>query len=116
VVVSYGVTIAGFLLLGGRLGDLLGHRAVLLAGRAVLVAVSLLAGFSRSLEVLIAARGGQGLGAALAAPNALAILSRTFAEGPARNKALGIAGAAGGAAAIGGSVAGGVLVQSAGWP
>ena len=66
--------------------------------------------------MLVGARAAQGLGAALAAPNALAILSRTFAEGPERNRALGIFGAAGGTAAIGGSVLGGLLVQGPGWP
>ena len=66
--------------------------------------------------MLIGARAAQGLGAALAAPNALAILSSTFAEGPERNRAMGIFGAAGGAAAAFSSVLGGVLVQGPGWP
>ncbi len=81
----------------------------------VLVAASFVAGVSGTLGVLIAARAGQGLGAALAAPNALAILSRTFPEGPERNRALGIFGAAGGTAAIAGSILGGILVQGPGW-
>jgi MFS family permease len=70
---------------------------------------------SGSLDALIVARAGQGFGAALAAPNALAILSRAFAEGPERNRALGIFGAASGIAAILGSVCGGLLVQELGW-
>jgi EmrB/QacA subfamily drug resistance transporter len=115
VVVSYGVFVAGFLLLGGRAGDLAGHRRVLVAGIGLLSLASLAAGFSGSLAVLVAARAGQGLGAALAAPNALGILSRTFAEGAERNRALGIFGAAGGTAAIAGSVLGGLLVQTVGW-
>jgi MFS family permease len=115
VVVAYGVFVAGFLLLGGRAGDLAGHRRILLAGIGVLALASLVAGLSGSLGVLVAARAGQGLGAALAAPNALGILSRTFAEGPGRNRALGIFGAAGGTAAIAGSVLGGLLVEKVGW-
>jgi MFS family permease len=116
VVVIYGVFVAGFLMLGGRTGDLVGHRRVLVAGIGILSAASLLGGLSGTLVVLVAARAGQGFGAALAAPNALAILSRTFAEGPERNRALGIFGAAGGTAAIAGSVFGGLLVEGPGWP
>ncbi|MGH3985195.1 MAG: MFS transporter [Pseudonocardiaceae bacterium] len=102
-------------MLGGRIGDLAGHRRVLLCGIGVLAAASLVCGLADTLGVLILGRAGQGLGAALAAPNALAILSRTFAEGPERNRALGIFGAAGGTAAITGSVVGGLLVQGPGW-
>jgi len=103
VVVAYGVAVAGFLLVGGRLGDLLGHRRVLVIGVGVLMVASFAGGVSGTFGLPVAARAGQGLGAALAAPNALGILSRTFAEGPHRNRALGIFGAAGGTAAIGGS-------------
>jgi EmrB/QacA subfamily drug resistance transporter len=115
VVVAYGVVVAGFLLLGGRTGDLVGNRKVLVMGIGVLTAASLVGGLSGSLGLLIAARAGQGFGAALATPNALAIVSRTFAEGPERNRALGIFGAAAGGAAIAGSVFGGLLVQGPGW-
>jgi MFS family permease len=115
VVVIYGVIVAGFLMLGGRTGDLVGHRKVLVTGIGVLAVASLAGGLAGTLGVLIAARAGQGFGAALAAPNALAILSRTFAEGPERNRALGIFGAAGGIAAIAGSIFGGLLVQGPGW-
>jgi MFS family permease len=116
VVVIYGVVVAGFLLLGGRAGDLAGHRRVLVTGVGVLAAAWLVGGVSGTLGVLIAARAGQGLGAAMAAPNALAILSRTFPEGRERNRALGIFGAAAGVAAIAGSIFGGLLVQGPGWP
>jgi MFS family permease len=115
IVVAYGVLVAGFLLLGGRAGDLAGHRRVLVAGIGILAGASLIGGLSTSLAMLVAARAGQGFGAALAAPNALAIISRTFAEGPERNRALGIFGAAGGTAAIAGSVFGGLLVEGPGW-
>jgi MFS family permease len=115
VVVIYGVIVAGFLMLGGRTGDLVGHRKVLVTGIGVLAVASLVGGLSGTLGVLVMARAGQGFGAALAAPNALAILSRTFTEGPERNRALGIFGAAGGTAAIAGSIFGGLLVQGPGW-
>ncbi len=115
VVVIYGVTVAGFLMLGGRAGDLVGHRKVLVTGIGVLAVASFVGGMSGTLGLLIVARAGQGFGAALAVPNALAILSRTFAEGPERNRALGIFGAAAGGAAIAGSVLGGMLVQGPGW-
>jgi EmrB/QacA subfamily drug resistance transporter len=115
VVVIYGVLVAGFLMLGGRTGDVLGHRRVLVIGVGVMAGFSLVAGLAGSLELLLVGRAGQGFGAALAAPNALAILSRTFEEGPERNRALGIFGAAGGLAAIAGSVVGGLLVQGPGW-
>src|SRR5450755_1314365 len=72
VVVVCGVVVAGFLLLGGRAGDLAGHRRVLVTGVVVLAAASFVGGVSGTLGVLIAARAGQGFGAALAAPNALA--------------------------------------------
>src|ERR1700738_4427225 len=81
VVVIYGAIVAGFLMLGGRTGDLVGHRKVLVTGRAGLAVAALVGGLPGTLGILIAARAGQGFGAALAAPNALAILSRTFAEG-----------------------------------
>ncbi len=115
VVVIYGVVVAGFLMLGGRTGDLAGHRRVLATGIGVLVAASFVGGLSGTLGVLIPARAGQGLGAALAVPNALAILSRTFAEGPQRNRAIGLFGATAGTAAAAGSIFGGLLVQGPGW-
>lgn len=115
VVVTYGIAVAGLLMLGGRIGDLFGHRRMLLGGLVVLAAASLLGGFADSLTVLIVARAGQGMGAAFAVPNALGILSRAFAEGPERTRALGIFGAAGGTAAIGGSILGGLLVEGPGW-
>jgi MFS family permease len=116
VVVTYGIAVAGLLMLGGRLGDLFGHRRVLCVGLSVLVMASAVGGLADSLTILILARAGQGIGAAWAVPNALAILSRTFAEGPERTRALGIFGAAGGTSALVGSIAGGLLVEGPGWP
>jgi MFS family permease len=81
IVISYGLTFGGFLLLGGRLADLLGRRRVLVAGLVVLVVGSLSAGLARSFALLVLSRGLQGIGAALAAPAALSILTNTFAGG-----------------------------------
>ena len=86
VVITYGLTLGGFLLLGGRVADLFGRRNVLVAGLALFTAASLAAGLSNSLGPLVAARAVQGLGAALAAPAALSILASTFAEGPSATR------------------------------
>ena len=115
IVVAYGLTIGGFLLLGGRAGDLGGHRRLLVAGLLLLSGASLATGLSRSFPVLVAGRAAQGLGAALATPNALAILTEAFTEGPERNRALGLFGAVGGTAAAAGSLVGGLLVTGPGW-
>jgi EmrB/QacA subfamily drug resistance transporter len=115
VVITYGLTFGGFLLLGGRAADLLGRRRVLFAGLAMFTAGSLAAGLAGSLVPLLAGRAVQGLGAAMAAPAALSVLTGTFAEGPARNKALGIFGGIAGSAACLGLVVSGVLVGGPGW-
>ena len=96
VVISYGLMLGGFLLLGGRLGDLLGRRRVLLAGLGLFTGASLVAGISGSPALLIGARVAQGFGAAMIAPSALSILPVTFTEGRERNAAFGIFGAMGG--------------------
>lgn len=115
VVIAYGLFLGGFLLLGGRLGDLLGRRRILLAGLALFTGASLIAGFADSSSVLIAARAVQGFGAALIAPSALSILAISFAEGSERNKALGIFGAVGGTSASVGVIASGLLTDGPGW-
>jgi EmrB/QacA subfamily drug resistance transporter len=115
VVIAYGMLLGGFLLLGGRLGDLLGRRRVFIAGAIIFGAASLLAGLAGSASVLIAARGIQGFGAALLAPSALSILGVTFSEGQERNKALGIFGAIGGSTASVGVIASGLLSDGPGW-
>jgi EmrB/QacA subfamily drug resistance transporter len=115
VVITYGLTLGGFLLLGGRASDLLGRKNVLLAGLGLFTLASLAAGLSSALGPLVAARGLQGLGAALAAPAALSTLTGTFPEGPPRTKALGIFGAVGGSAAAVGVIAGGALTSGPGW-
>ena len=105
VVIAYGLMLGGFLMLGGRLGDLVGRRRILVAGLAIFSSASLLAGLSQSAGLLITARGLQGFGAALIAPTALSILAVTFAEGHERNRALGIFGAVGGTSASIGVIA-----------
>src|SRR5258705_3255390 len=85
--------LGGFLLLGGRMADLLGRRRMLLTGLTLFSSASLLAGVAGSAELLISARALQGFGAALIPPAALSILAVTFAEGAERNRALGLYGA-----------------------
>jgi EmrB/QacA subfamily drug resistance transporter len=116
IVNAYTLTFGGFLLLGGRAGDLLGRKRVFLAGVVVFTGASLLNGLADSSTTLILARGLQGLGAALISPAALSIITTTFEEGPQRNKAMGVwaAIATGGAAA--GLLAGGLLVEFFSWP
>ena len=89
VITAYGLTYGGFLLLGGRAADLLGRRIVFMGGLALFGLASLVCGLSTSSGMLIAARGVQGLGAAIVTPAALSIISVTFTEGSERNKALG---------------------------
>jgi len=115
LVTAYGLTFAGFLLLGGRAADLLGRRRVLMAGLAVFTASSLAGGLASSDTFLIVMRGIQGLGAALVLPAALSIVTNMFAEGAERNKALGIWGGVGALGGTVGLLAGGLLVTYAGW-
>ncbi len=115
VVNAYTVTFAGFLLLGGRAADLLGRRRVFVSGLVLFALASLAGGLADSQGVLIAARAVQGLGGAVIAPASLSILTTTFQEGPARNRAVGIWGAMGGAGGAAGVLLGGVLTDIAGW-
>jgi len=115
VVIGYGVPFGGMLLLGGRLGDILGRRLILQAGLVVFTAASLTAGLSGSGGQLIAARVAQGVGAALITPSALGIVADTFKQGKERDNALGIYGALAGTAASVGVLAGGFLTDGPGW-
>jgi EmrB/QacA subfamily drug resistance transporter len=116
VVNAYTLVFGGFLLLGGRAGDLLGRKRLFLFGLVVFTAASLLDGLAVSEGMLIGSRALQGLGAAFISPAALAIISTTFKEGSDRAKALGVWAAI----AIGGSavglVLGGALTQTLSWP
>src|SRR6476620_7907379 len=115
VVTAYAITFGGFLLLGGRMSDLLGRRSVFVVGLVLFTAASLLCGLASSASVLIGARALQGIGAAIISPAALSIVTTTFSEGAERNKALGIWGALGGSGAAVGVLLGGVLTKYFGW-
>ena len=115
IVTAYAITFGGFLLLGGRMADLLGRRRVFLIGLVLFTAASLVCGLASSAEMLIGARAAQGLGAAIISPAALSIVTTIFREGAERNKALGIWGALGGSGAAAGVLLGGVLTKYLGW-
>jgi EmrB/QacA subfamily drug resistance transporter len=116
IVNAYTLVFGGFLLLGGRAGDLVGRKKVFLVGVVVFSIASLLNGLASSSELLIVFRGLQGLGAALIAPAALSIITTTFAEGAERAKAMSVwAAIAVGGGAVG-LVLGGILVDALSWP
>ena len=112
---AYMLTFGALLLLGGRMGDVLGRRRLFLGGLAFFTLASLLCGLAASGGSLIAFRAIQGLGAAAMTPAALSTLMTTFPEGAERNKAIGIWGAVGGLGATAGWVIGGPLVDGPGW-
>jgi EmrB/QacA subfamily drug resistance transporter len=115
VVNAYVLVFGGFLLLGGRMADLLGRRRVFMFGLVLFGLASLAGGLASSEGMLIAARAVQGLGAAILSPAALSIVTTTFAEGSERNRALGIWGAVAGSGGAAGVLLGGVLTDSLGW-
>lgn len=115
VSVGYTLTFGSLLLVFGRLGDLYGRRRLFTAGLALFTAASLATGLAQSEGQLIAGRAVQGVGAAMVAPSALALLTTTFAEGPARTRALGYWAAVGSAGAIGGQLLGGLVTDVLGW-
>ncbi|MFF8981791.1 MFS transporter [Streptomyces globisporus] len=115
VVNAYTLTFGGLLLLGGRLGDILGRRRVFIFGVLLFVFASLLGGLSQEGWQLLAARSLQGVGGAIASPTALSLITTTFREGPERNRAFGVfAGVSAGGSAIG-LLAGGMLVEWLDW-
>jgi EmrB/QacA subfamily drug resistance transporter len=116
IVNSYTLLFGGFLLLGGRAADLLGRRALFLAGLALFSAASFVNALANTGEVLIIARGVQGLGAALISPAALSIITTTFSEGDERTKAMGVWGAIAGAGGAFGLLIGGILTDVLSWP
>jgi EmrB/QacA subfamily drug resistance transporter len=116
IVNAYTLVFGGFLLLGGRAGDLVGRKRIFLVGVVIFTVASLLNGLAPTSEALIVFRGLQGLGAALVAPAALSIITTTFEEGAERTKAMGVwAAIAVGGAAVG-LVLGGVLTTALSWP
>jgi len=112
---AYMVPFGGFLLLGGRTGDLLGRRRVLLAGTAVFAAASLGSALAPSAGVMIVTRAVEGLAAAFVVPMTLAMLTSVFPAGPARTRAFSVWGGISAAAGTLGLVVGGALVSAAGW-
>jgi EmrB/QacA subfamily drug resistance transporter len=115
VVNAYTLVFGGFLLLGGRLADLLGRRRMFVYGMWLFAIASFAGGLAQSDIWLVAARAVQGLGAALISPAALAILATTFSEGAERNKALAVWGAVAGSGGAVGVLLGGMLTEWAGW-
>src|ERR671932_43268 len=115
VITAYAITFGGFLLLGGRMADLLGRRRIFVGGLILFTLASLVCGLANSAGVLITARAVQGVGAAIISPAALSIVTTTFTEGAERNKALGIWGALGGSGAAAGVLFGGILTKYLGW-
>jgi EmrB/QacA subfamily drug resistance transporter len=114
VLSGYMVTYGGFLLLGGRAGDLIGRRRLLVAGTALFAAASLACGLANSQGALVGARLVQGFGAAMMTPAALSILTTTF-QGSDRHKALGVWAGISGMASMLGLVLGGSLTEELGW-
>ncbi len=115
VLSGYLLTYGGFMLLGGRAGDLLGRRRVLVTGTAVFAVSSLVGGLAQDAGLLVAARLAQGLGAALMLPAALSLLTTNFREGKDRNTALGVWGGVAGLASAAGVFLGGLLTEGPGW-
>ena len=109
VVTGYSLAFGGLLLLGGRLGDLYGRRRTFMVGVSIFAIASLLGGLSQNQELLLGARALQGLGAALASPAALALITTTFPAGPQRNRAFSVYAAMSGAGAAVGLILGGWL-------
>lgn len=115
VINAYSLAFGGLIMLGGRIGDVVGRRRVLLAGLTVFGAASLAGGLAQEPAELLAARAVQGVGAAILAPTAFTLITLHIPAGPARARALGLWGAAAAVGGAAGVLAGGVLTQWAGW-
>src|SRR5947209_12797367 len=115
VINAYTLFFGGFLLLGGRAGDLFGRKRLFLAGVSLFTIASLLSGLSTTSTELVGARALQGLGAALVSPAALSIITTTFTGPGDRARALGVWGAIAGGGGAFGLLLGGVLTQSLSW-
>lgn len=115
VITAYLLPFAGLLLLGGRAGDVLGHRRIFVVGLVLLALASLGGGFAQSETQLIVARAVQGVGAAMISPVALSIVAITFVDGGERNRAMGVWSALGAAGGATGLLLGGLLTETVGW-
>src|SRR4051794_32432665 len=112
---AYTLTFGGLLLLGARAGDILGRRRVFVVGIGIFTLASLFAGLAQSSTWLLAARAAQGVGAAIAAPSSLALLTATFPEGHERTRALAAYSAVAGGGGSAGLVLGGLLTDLVSW-
>jgi EmrB/QacA subfamily drug resistance transporter len=115
VISAYALTFGGFLLLGGRTADLLGRRRVWIGALAVFGVASMAGGLAQEPALLVTSRALQGVGAAVLFPATLALVNSTFAEGPARTRAITVWGSAGASGLALGVLAGGVLTSLFGW-
>ena len=115
LVTAYALTFGGLLLFGGRTGDLYGKRRMFMIGIALFAGASLLGGLATDQAWLIVARGLQGIGGAIAAPTALSLVAINFAEGPERNRAMGVYSAMSGAGGAIGLLLGGILTSYVSW-
>ncbi|MGC4868178.1 MFS transporter [Micromonospora sp. DT53] len=115
VVNGYVLTLAGFMLLGGRAVDLFGPRRMLVAGLLLFSASSLVGGLAGAPEILVGARVAQGVGAAMLAPTTLAVINRHFAEPRTRARAFGAWSASGGVGGMAGALAGGAITTGLSW-
>jgi EmrB/QacA subfamily drug resistance transporter len=115
IVTLFALSAAGLMLLMGRIGDYYGRKRLFLIGMALLTGGSLVGGLANSAEVIYLARVLQGVATAITTPSALALLTTSFREGPARNRALGLNGALLSLGFAAGSVLGGVLTELFGW-
>lgn len=115
VVNGYLLTFAGFMLLGGRAADLIGHRRMLTAGLFVFSASSLAAGLAAAPGILVGARVAEGMGAAMLAPATLAVINTAFTGAQGRARAFGAWSASGGVGGMAGAVAGGAITTGLSW-
>jgi MFS family permease len=111
VITGYALSFGGLLLLGGRLGDLYGRRRLFMIGVSIFAFASLLGGLAQNETMLLSSRALQGLGAAIASPTALALITTTFPAGPQRNRAFSVYAAMSGAGAAVGLILGGWLTE-----
>ena len=115
VVNAYTLAFGAFLLLGGRLGDVLGRRRMFVVGLVIFAVASLLGGLAPNGQLLLIARAVQGVGAAITAATTLSLITTSFAEGPERNRAIGVYSAMSGAGASVGLLLGGILTETTSW-
>src|SRR5438034_1587581 len=115
IIGAYGLTLAGFLLLSGRAGDIYGQKKLFVFGIVLFTVASLTGGLAPSLLALVISRAVQGIGAAISSVTALSIFVALFPEGKARNRALGVFIAVLSAGFAAGSISGGVLTMGLGW-